>query len=313
MELFKKTTHIDFLSRRRIAYALSLLLILASFASLALRGLNFGIDFTGGTLVELGYASDVDLGGVRQTLAANGYDGAIVQHFGTARDVLIRLAPRADVSSADLSTEVVRTLQQAADGTVELRRVEFVGPQVGDELTEAGGLAMLYALAGILIYVGFRFRFTFALGAIVASLHDILLTVVFLTWAGYDLTLNVIAALLAISGYSVNDTIVVFDRVRENQRQMRREPLDEIVNKSVNQTISRTIITAGTTLLAVLALLIFGGEVLRGFALTMVIGVIVGTYSTVFIAAAIAIILSRRPASAQVQGRAQGSAKAKRA
>jgi len=291
MELFKKTTHIDFLSRRRIAYVLSLLLILASFASLALRGLNFGIDFTGGTLVELGYPSDVDLGGVRQTLAANGYDGAIVQHFGTARDVLIRLAPRADVSSADLSTAVVRTLQQAADGTVELRRVEFVGPQVGDELTEAGGLAMLYALAGILIYVGFRFEYRFALGAVAALVHDVIIVLGFFSLLQVDFDLSVLAAVLAVIGYSLNDTIVVFDRIRENFRRMRKGSAVEVINGSVNQTLSRTLMTSGTTLLVLLALYFVGGKVISSFALALIVGIVVGTYSSIYVASPVTLLL----------------------
>jgi preprotein translocase subunit SecF len=291
MELFKKTTHIDFLSRRKIAYLVSLALILVSFASLGLRGLNFGIDFTGGTLVELGYASDVDLGGVRQTLAANGYDGAIVQHFGTARDVLIRLAPRADVSSADLSTEVVRTLQQAADGTVELRRVEFVGPQVGDELTEAGGLAMLYALAGILIYVGFRFEYRFALGAVAALVHDVIIVLGFFSLLQVDFDLSVLAAVLAVIGYSLNDTIVVFDRIRENFRRMRKGSAVEVINGSVNQTLSRTLMTSGTTLLVLLALYFVGGEVIRSFALALIVGIVVGTYSSIYVASPVTLLL----------------------
>jgi preprotein translocase subunit SecF len=291
MELFKKTTHIDFLSRRRFAYALSLLLILVSFGSLALRGLNFGIDFTGGTLVELGYTRDVDLGGVRQTLAANGYDGAIVQHFGTARDVLIRLAPRADVSSANLSTAVVRTLQQAADGTVELRRVEFVGPQVGDELTEAGGLAMLYALAGILIYVGFRFEYRFALGAVAALVHDVIVVLGFFSLLQVDFDLSVLAAVLAVIGYSLNDTIVVFDRIRENFRRMRKDSAVEVINGSVNQTLSRTLMTSGTTLLVLLALYFVGGEVIRSFALALIVGIVVGTYSSIYVASPVTLLL----------------------
>jgi preprotein translocase subunit SecF len=291
MELFKKTTHIDFLSRRRFAYALSLLLILVSFGSLALRGLNFGIDFTGGTLVELGYTRDVDLGGVRQTLAANGYDGAIVQHFGTARDVLIRLAPRADVSSANLSTAVVRTLQQAADGTVELRRVEFVGPQVGDELTEAGGLAMLYALAGILIYVGFRFEYRFALGAVAALVHDVIIVLGFFSLLQVDFDLSVLAAVLAVIGYSLNDTIVVFDRIRENFRRMRKDSAVEVINGSVNQTLSRTLMTSGTTLLVLLALYFVGGEVIRSFALALIVGIVVGTYSSIYVASPVTLLL----------------------
>jgi preprotein translocase subunit SecF len=318
MRIFS-SPNFNFIQWRWHALILSLALLAAGVTSIYLRGgVPLGIEFTGGTAVVLRFEQPVGEDAVRSAIAGVSNE-SVVQQFGPpdAREIMIRLPLIAGQEQGEALSEGARQVEEAvraADiGAFEVRSSDSIGPVMGLDYQRKGIWATISALAGILIYVGFRFRFTFALGAIVASLHDILLTVVFLSWAGYDLTLNVIAALLAISGYSVNDTIVVFDRVRENQRQMRREPLDEIVNKSVNQTISRTIITAGTTLLAVLALLIFGGEVLRGFALTMVIGVIVGTYSTVFIAAAIAIILSRRPASAQVQGRAQGSAKAKRA
>ncbi len=291
MELFKKTTRIDFLGRRRIAYVVSAVLLLVSLGSLATRGLNFGIDFTGGTLVELGYATDVDLADVRGALAAGGYGGATVQHFGTPRDVLIRIAPRAEVSSADLSTEVLRTLRAAADGEVELRRVEFVGPQVGDELTEAGGLAMLYALAGILIYVGFRFEYRFALGAVAALVHDVVIVLGFFSVLQADFDLSVLAAVLAVIGYSLNDTIVVFDRIRENFRKMRKGSPVEVMNGSVNQTLSRTLMTSATTLLVLVALYLVGGEVINSFALALIIGIVVGTYSSIFVASPVTLML----------------------
>ncbi|MDX1593052.1 MAG: protein translocase subunit SecF [Gammaproteobacteria bacterium] len=291
MELFKKTTHIDFLGKRRIAYVFSALLILVAIGSLAVRGLNFGIDFTGGTLVELGYTADVDLADVRATLADNGYEGTTVQHFGTPRDVLIRLAPRQDISSADLSTEVVRALREAADGAVELRRVEFVGPQIGDELTEAGGLAMLYALAGILIYVGFRFEYRFALGAVAALVHDVLVVLGFFSVVQADFDLSVLAAVLAVIGYSLNDTIVVFDRIRENFRKMRKGSAVEVMNGSVNQTLARTLMTSGTTLLVLIALFLVGGEVIHSFALALIVGVVIGTYSSIFVASPVTLLL----------------------
>jgi preprotein translocase subunit SecF len=199
--------------------------------------------------------------------------------------------------------KVEEAVRAANVGQFDVIGKDIIGPVMGKDYQSKGIWATIAALGGMLVYVAFRFRFTFALGAIVAAFHDILITLVFLTWFGYDLTLNVIAGLLTITGYSVNDTIVVFDRVRENQRQMRREPLDQIVNKSVNQTLGRTVITSGVTFLAVLSLYLFGGEVLRGFAFTMLVGVITGTYSTVFIAAAIAIILSRRAEVTQTQAR----------
>ena len=291
MELFKKATHIDFLGRRRIAYVFSALLLLVAIGSLATRGLNFGIDFTGGTLVELGYNGDVDLGGVRQALADGGYGGATVQHFGTPRDVLIRIAPRADVSNADLSSAVFRTLSEASADAVELRRVEFVGPQIGDELTEAGGLAMLYALVGILIYVGFRFEYRFALGAVAALVHDVVIVLGFFAVVQADFDLSVLAAVLAVIGYSLNDTIVVFDRIRENFRKMRKGSAVEVMNGSVNQTLSRTLMTSGTTLLVLLALYLVGGEVIRSFALALIVGVVIGTYSSIFVASPVTLLL----------------------
>ncbi|RLA34015.1 MAG: protein translocase subunit SecF [Gammaproteobacteria bacterium] len=291
MELFKKTTHIDFLGKRKIAYVFSLVLILISLGSLATRGLNLGIDFTGGTLVELGYAEDVELAGVRQALADNGYDGAVVLHFGTSRDVLIRIAPRADASSADLSTEVFRILQKVAGGEVEIRRVEFVGPQVGDELTEAGGLALLYALLGILIYVGFRFQLRMAAGAIAALVHDVLITVGVFSVAQVGFDLSVLAAVLAVIGYSLNDTIVVFDRIRENFRKVRKGGTLEVMNTSLNQTLARTLMTSATTLLVLTALFLVGGEVIHSFAFALIIGVLIGTYSSIYVASPVAHIL----------------------
>jgi preprotein translocase subunit SecF len=318
MRIFASTNY-NFIKWRWHALILSLALLAAGVTSLYLRGgVPLGIEFTGGPAVVLRFEQPVGEDAVRSAIAGISNE-SVVQQFGPrdSREIMIRLPQMAGQELGTRLTEDANRVEEAVRaaniGAFEVRSSDSIGPVMGRDYQNKGIWATVSALVGILIYVGFRFRFTFALGAIVASVHDILLTTVFLTWAGFDVTLNVIAGLLAISGYSVNDTIVVFDRVRENQRQMRREPLDEIVNKSVNQTISRTIITAGTTLFAVLALLIFGGEVLRGFALTMVIGVIVGTYSTVFIAAAIAIILSRRTPVAQEQGRAQRQAKAKRA
>ncbi|HEY5790523.1 MAG TPA: protein translocase subunit SecF [Gammaproteobacteria bacterium] len=291
MEWFKKVTQIDFLGKRRIAYVLSLVLMLLAAGSLATRGLSFGIDFTGGTLVELGYPQAVELDDVRQVLRDNGFASAVVQHFGSSRDVLIRLAPRAEVSSADLSSQVFRALQQASGAAVDLRRVEFVGPQVGGELTEQGGLAMLYALLGILIYVGFRFEYRFALGAVAALVHDVLITLGVFSVAQIDFDLSVLAAILAVIGYSLNDTIVVFDRIRENFRKVRKGTTVEIMNGALNQTLSRTLMTSGTTLLVLLALYLVGGEVIRSFALALIIGIVVGTYSSVYVASPMTLVL----------------------
>lgn len=266
-------------------------------------GLKYGIDFTGGTAIEVSFPQATDENAVRKAVDPISKE-AIVQKYGEAskHTLVIRLPMTKgteQVSTAELDAEArqVETALRAANLQPHIDHTTVVGPVIGKDLQRKGIYTTVTALGGILLYVWFRFRLTFAVGAIVAAFHDILITLVFLAFFDYDITLNVIAAILTITGYSVNDTIVVFDRVRENERLMRREPLDQIVNKSVNQTLGRTIITSGATFVAVFALYLFGGEVLRGFAFTMMVGVITGTYSTVFIAAAIAIILSRRPAA----------------
>ena len=265
--------------------------------SLAVKGLNFGIDFTGGTIIEIAYPQAAELGQIRTQLREAGYNDAIVQHFGTSRDVLIRLVPRKNLSSAKLSSRVVNLLRQANTGkgessdSLDVRRIEFVGPQVGDELTEDGGLAMLYALIGILIYVALRFEFRFALGAVVALIHDVLFTIGFISVVGVEFNLTVLAALLAVIGYSLNDTIVVFDRVRENFRKMRKGSTETIINASLNQTLSRTIMTSLTTLLVLIALFLLGGEIIHGFALALIVGIVIGTYSSIYVAATMALLL----------------------
>lgn len=297
MEFFKGTTTIDFIGKRNIALAFSGFMLCAAVVTLVVKGLNFGIDFTGGTIIEIGYEKPVELKSIRDQLKDGGYDDAIVQHFGTASDVLVRLVPRKDLSSAQLSTRVVNLLRQSPGGEkseanpLNVRRIEFVGPQVGDELTEDGGLAMLYALIGILIYVALRFEFRFALGAVAALVHDVLFTVGIISMTGVEFNLTVLAALLAVIGYSLNDTIVVFDRVRENFRKMRKGTTISIMNASVNQTLSRTIMTSLTTLLVLVALFLFGGEVIHGFAFALIVGIVVGTYSSIYIAATAALLL----------------------
>ena len=292
----------NFTKWRWHAIVLSLVIIVAGIATVARQGLPLGIEFTGGTAVRLQFADAPDVGRIRAALGPIARD-TIVQPYGPAadREVLIRFPPFAEQGTGTSIDEDARrleeTLRAANVGAFEVRDKTIVGPVIGRDLQRKGIMATVFALGGILVYIAIRFRLTFAVGAIVATFHDVLVTLAMLIWFGHDLTLNIIAAILTITGYSVNDTIVVFDRVRENQRTMRREPLEQIVNRSVNQTLSRTVITAGTTFLAVLSLLLFGGEVLRGFAFTMVVGIIAGTYSTVFIAAAIAIILSRRTPS----------------
>jgi preprotein translocase subunit SecF len=295
-------TNIDFLRWRWHALALSLLILGAGVATIVARGgLPLGIDFSGGTIVVARF--DRALGNDELLAALRSVEGqATVQRYGPGdrNEWLIRL-PQMEGEEEGTNLEagarsVYAALGEANLGTFEVLSTDIVGPVIGRELQRKGIYATLTALLGIMIYVALRFRFTFAVGAIVAALHDILLTIVFLVWFGYDLSLNIIAAILTITGYSVNDTIVVFDRVRENLRILRRDRLDEVVNRSVNDTLSRTIITSGTTLLAMLSLFLFGGEVLQGFAFTMLVGVVTGSYSTVFIASAMAIILSSRKA-----------------
>jgi preprotein translocase subunit SecF len=290
MQLLKQSLNIDFLGRRKIAWVVSIVLLLASIASLSIRGLNLGIDFTGGTIVEVGYSQSVELAPVRAALAAAQFDDVIVQHFGTAKDVLIRLPASESVKAAEISNQVLRALESTGDLT--MRRVEFVGPQVGDELRDDGGLAVLYALVAILIYVMLRFEFRFSLGSVAALIHDVLLTVGFfsITQAPFDLT--VLAAVLAVIGYSLNDTIVVFDRIRENFRKMRKATPLEVINGSINQTLSRTIMTSLTTLFVLLALFFVGGEVIHSFALALLVGVLIGTYSSIYIASSLLVLLN---------------------
>jgi preprotein translocase subunit SecF len=311
MRIFANPNY-NFIKWRWHALILSVVVIWSGVATIFLRGgLQLGIDFTGGTVVIVQFAQPTDENVVRKALDPVAAD-KVVQKYGNAnsREIMIRLPTTGEEQGAGLEAEATRVeqaLRAANVGEFTIPHKTLVGPTVGRDLASKGIWATLTALGGILLYVAFRFRFTFAVGAIVAAFHDILITLVFLAWFHYDLSLNVIAALLTITGYSVNDTIVVFDRVRENQRLLRREPLDQIVNKSVNQTLGRTVITSGATFLAVFSLYLFGGEVLRGFAFTMLVGIVTGTYSTVFIAAAIAIILSRRPGGpvTQAQGRAR--------
>ncbi len=284
MQIFKKDTTFDFMGKRRLAAILSTTLIIISLVSIVTRGLNLGVDFTGGTLVEISSPQPVDLDAVRDVMEKADFDSAMVQYFGSAHEVLIRLAPREDLSSAEISTKVLETLKSDYPNEVEMRRIEFVGPQVGDELTEDGGLAMLYALFGILVYVAIRFEKRFAAGSVIALVHDVIITIGVFSLLQMEFDLSVLAAILAVIGYSLNDTIVVFDRIRENFRKMRKGTAEQILNVSINQTISRTLITSLTTLLVLLALFFLGGEIIHGFAFALIIGVIVGTYSSIYIA-----------------------------
>ena len=291
MELFNSDSHYDFMAKRRLALILSLTLLSIAVVSLGARWLNLGIDFTGGTLVEVGYEDPVELTPVREALADAGFNDAMVQHFGTSRDVLVRLAPKEDIDSAKLSDQAFAALRQASSGQADLRRVEFVGPQVGEELTEDGGLAMIYALVGILIYVALRFEYRFAVGAVIALVHDVIITLGFFSLFQIEFDLPVLAALLAVIGYSLNDTIVVYDRIRENFRKIRKGSTIEIINASLNQTLSRTIVTSSTTLIVLLALFFLGGEIIHGFALALILGVVVGTYSSIYVASTAVIMM----------------------
>ena len=314
MYFLKHEPRIDFLSRRRFAGIVSAVLIVIGIVSLGVRGLSFGIDFTGGTLVEVSYEETVEASSVRDLIAEAGFESALVQYFGTSKDILVRLPASAIEDAAQVSSRIMVALRSPYKETlatnptgdlqqcvsdsgasgpcaVQMRRVEFVGPQVGEELTEKGGLAMLYALLGILIYVSWRFEWRFAIGAVAALVHDVLITVGVFSVLGLEFSLPVLAAILAVIGYSLNDTIVVFDRVRENFRKMRRGTPVEIMNVSVNQTLSRTLLTSMTTLLVVLTLLIIGGEIINGFATALLVGVLVGTYSSIFIANPAVLVL----------------------
>ena len=284
MKILQGKSTIDFMSKRMIALVFSVILIVVSIGSLFYQGLNFGIDFTGGYLIEVGYEKEVDIGPIRSTLAENGFEDAMVQHFGTAKDIMVRIAPREDINKAGLSDTIVAILQQNSEQTISMRRVEFVGPQVGEELRDQGGLAMLVALGGILLYVSFRFQFKSAVGAILALVHDVIITVGVFSLTQMDFDLSVLAALLAVIGYSLNDTVVVLDRIRETFRNVRKRSPVEILNLSINQTLSRTLMTSLTTLLVLGALFLFGGEVIRGFAFALIIGVLVGTYSSIYVA-----------------------------
>ena len=300
MALFK-VPRIDFVGLRWPAFGLSALIIAAGVAMLLARGgLPLGIDFSGGSQLVLGFERPTGEGAVRDALAV--IEEKVVQQYGDAaeNEVLVRLplaGPEVGASLEEGANEVAEALRASDLGEFEVISQELVGPIIGQELQRRGVNAFVFAMAGILVYIGLRFRFSFAVGAVVAVAHDIAITLAMLMFFGYELSLNVIAAMLTITGYSVNDSIVVFDRVRENLRLMRRDAFADLVNTSINQTLARTIITSGTTGFAVLALYVFGGEVLRGFAFTMLVGVFSGTYSTIFVAAIIAIVITERQAA----------------
>ncbi|MVF24312.1 protein translocase subunit SecF [Methylocaldum sp. BRCS4] len=270
------------------AVVLSAVVSLASIIALGWQGLNFAIDFTGGTIVEVGYQEPANLEEVRQQLKEAGFANPIVQHFGTSKEVLIRLAPQAEITSTDLRTRVMEALRKNPEVQAELHRIEFVGPQVGEDLAESAVVALLLAILGILVYVAWRFEYRFSFGAILATMHDITVILGVFSILQLDFDLSVLAAVLAILGYSLNDTIVVFDRIRENFRKIRRGEVLDVINLSINETLSRTLMTSFLTLLACISMAIWGGEVLRNFALALIVGIVVGTYSSIYVASALA-------------------------
>ena len=291
MQIIKSRTAINFMAQRRLAVIISLCAIVLAAGSLFVRGLNLGVDFTGGTLIELGYTQPADISAIREALAEQGLGDASVQQFGTPQDVLIRIAGSGEASQAELSNQVYTKLAQAADTEVTLRRVEFVGPQVGEELTEDGALAVLVALIAIMIYVALRFEWRFALGSVMALAHDVMITLGLFALFQIEFDLPVLAAVLAVIGYSLNDTIVVFDRVRENFRKLRKGTPLEIINISLNNTLSRTLVTSLTTVLVLLALYFLGGEIIHGFAFALLVGVLIGTYSSIYVASTAVLML----------------------
>ena len=290
MELIKTRLHIDFMSLRLGAALLSVVLVVGALLSLGLQGLNLGVDFTGGTLIELSYEKTAPVDEIRGILEGSEFAGGTVQEFGSVNEVLIRIAPQAELDSSEISNRVVDLLR-GADHAVDLRRAEFVGPQVGKELTENGMLAMVYALLGILVYVAVRFQFRFSVGAIIALVHDVLITMGFFSVTRMEFDLSVLAAVLAVVGYSLNDTIVIYDRIRENFLSLRdRAPID-VINASLSQTLNRTLMTSLTTMLVLLSLFFLGGAIIHGFAAALIVGVLVGTYSSLFVASPVLLAM----------------------
>ncbi len=292
MRFIKNKTSINFLGlkRRRVALFLSVIMISISVGSIITKGLDFGIDFTGGVLLEIGYPSPADLPKIRSLLAGDGFDDVQVQSFGSDEEVLLRLPPQSD-QDPNYIRDRLRELLAADEPEVVLRRVEFVGPQVGEDLTEQGGLAMIFAIMMIFAYVMFRFQWKFAAGAVCALMHDVIITVGFFSLFGFEFDLTVVAAVLAVIGYSLNDTVVAFDRIRENFIKLRGVASDEAMNISINEMLARTIITGVTTLVVLIALLLLGGESVRPFSIALIVGIIIGTYSSIYTAGAVALVL----------------------
>ncbi|MGH1371280.1 MAG: protein translocase subunit SecF [Cellvibrionaceae bacterium] len=279
---------INFMGQRKLAAIMSIVLLIGAIASLSMNGLKFGLDFTGGTQIEVGYEQSADLNKVRQQLDAAGFDGAVVVHFGAETDVLIRLQRGFE---SGLGDEILAALNRSGE-EVELRRIEFVGPQVGEELRDDGGIGMLFALVVVMAYVAMRFQYKFSIGAVAALAHDVIIVLGFFSVMQLDFDLTVLAAVLAVIGYSLNDTIVVSDRIRENFRKLRTETPLEVINFSLSQTLGRTLITSLTTILVLLALFFFGGEIIHGFSIALLVGVLVGTYSSIYVASNVLLGMS---------------------
>ncbi|MBM4207053.1 MAG: protein translocase subunit SecF [Gammaproteobacteria bacterium] len=301
-----KITNIDFLGNRKYTLGISCVLIVVSIISLITKGLPLGIDFTGGTLIEVGYQEAADLPGLRKSLEEASINGATVQNFGSTKEVLIRLKPQEGVGSKELSDKVLKTINKDNQETATLRRVEFVGPQVGDDLTEDGFLALLWSMIGIFIYVTARFEWKFSVGSVAALFHDVIITLGMFSVFGLEFDLTVLAAILALIGYSINDTIVVFDRIREDFRNFRKVETQEIMNIAINETLSRTIITSLTVVLVLISLVFLGGEVIHNFAIALLFGVVIGTYSSICIASPIALMLGVGPEDLMVPAKEGG-------
>jgi preprotein translocase subunit SecF len=290
-QIMKADKLIDFMRWSKSAFILSMVCIAASIFSLSTNWLNWGLDFTGGTLIEVGFEQPADLEQVRASLDAEGFGDATVQNFGSSRDVMVRLRPREDAQGEKLGNQILAALEKGTGEQVEMRRIEFVGPNVGDELAEAGGLAIIVSLICILIYVSMRFEWRLAAGAVMALAHDVILTLGIFSLLQIEVDLTIVAALLTVVGYSLNDTIVVFDRIRENFRKMRKGEPTDVINQSVSQTLSRTLITSLTTLCVVIALYTQGGAMIHGFATALLLGITIGTYSSIYVASALALKL----------------------
>jgi preprotein translocase subunit SecF len=290
MIMSMKKIQFNFMGMRKVTSIVSALLIIFSISTLSYQGLNLGVDFTGGTLVEVGYPEAVNLDKLRQSFSDSEFNDVAIQYFGSAKEILIRIPPQQGFNSADVSSKLLDLLS-SNNFSAEMRRVEFVGPQVGEELREDGGLAMLYALLCIMVYIAFRFQMRFSVGAVSALIHDVIITLGFFSITRFNFDLTILAALLAVIGYSLNDTIVVFDRVRENFRKIRDKTPIDVFNISLNQTLSRTLMTSFTTLLVLMALFFLGGEIIHGFSMALIFGVLIGTYSSIYIASPVTLML----------------------